>query len=72
MLGIRNVRLGTISNGRIENASIIVEDGKIQSIGEGIDLSVCKKIIEGNNRTVTPGIIDAHTHLGLSESGVGG
>lgn len=71
MLGIKDVTLETISNGKIENASIILKNGKILSLGKDIDLSDCKEIIEGNNRIITPGIIDAHTHLGLSESGVG-
>lgn len=71
MLGIKDVTLETISSGKIENASIILKNGKILSLGKDIDLSDCKEIIEGNNRIITPGIIDAHTHLGLSESGVG-
>lgn len=71
MLGIKNVALETIRNGRIENASIVLKNGKILSLGKDIDLSKCKEIIDGNNRTVTPGLIDPHTHLGLAESGVG-
>ena len=71
MLGIKNDTLETISNGRIEKGSIILKNGKIYSVGKNIDLSDCRRIIEGEGRVVTPGIIDAHTHLGLSESGVG-
>ena len=71
MLAIKNAKLETISNGTIKNGSIVVKDGKILSLGENIDLSNCKRIIEGQGRIVTPGIIDSHTHLGLSESGVG-
>lgn len=71
MLAIKNAKLETISNGTIKNGSIVVKDGKILSLGENIDLSNCKRIIDGQGRIVTPGIIDSHTHLGLSESGVG-
>lgn len=71
MLAIRNVRIETIKDGRIDNATILIKGGKILSLGMDIDLSDCKKIIDGKNRVVTPGIIDSHTHLGLSESGVG-
>lgn len=71
MLGIINAKLETISNGIIENGSILIKDGKIKELGQDVDLSDCENIIDGKGRTITPGLIDAHTHLGLSESGVG-
>lgn len=71
MLGITNVKLRTISHGTIEMGNIVIDNGKIAKLGESIDLSGCTRIIEGHGRTVTPGLIDAHTHLGLRESGVG-
>ncbi len=71
MLAIKNARLETISNGTIENGTIIIKDGKIFEIGKDIDVSDCDKIIDARGRTVTPGIVEAHSHVGLSESGNG-
>lgn len=71
MLGIKNVKIETISNGTIEKGSIILNQGKIAGLGQDLDLSNCSRVIDGNGRVVTPGIIDPHTHLGLSESGLG-
>lgn len=71
MLGIINAKIETISNGIIEGGSILIKDGKIVALGKDLDLSNCEKIIDGRGRVVTPGLIDPHTHLGLSESGVG-
>lgn len=71
MLGIINIKLETVSNGTIENGSILIKEGKIIDIGEKIDLSKCERIIDGKGRVMTPGLIDPHTHLGLAESGVG-
>ena len=71
MLGIINAKIETISNGRIEGGSILLKDGKIVALGKDLDLSNCEKVIDGKGRVVTPGLIDPHTHLGLSESGVG-
>lgn len=71
MLAIENVKIETISHGTIENGRIIIEDGKIVKIGKDIDISKSDKVIDGKGRVLTPGIIDAHTHLGLSESGIG-
>lgn len=71
MLGIRNVKIETISQGTIELGHILIGDGKIVALGNDVDLSGCATVIDGQGRVVTPGLIDPHTHLGLSESGVG-
>ena len=71
MLAIINARIESISNGRIVNGKILIKDGKIFDIGCDIDISGFKNIIDAKGRTVTPGIIDAHTHVGISEAGIG-
>ncbi|NLK09050.1 MAG: amidohydrolase [Firmicutes bacterium] len=71
MLGIANIKIETIANGTIAEGDVLIEDGKIKALGKDLDLSSCRKIIDGKRRVATPGLIDAHTHLGLSESGVG-
>lgn len=71
MLGMRDVRIMTITGGIIAEGQILIEDGKIKDFGAEVDLSRCEEIIDGKGRVLTPGLIDAHTHLGLSESGVG-
>ena len=71
MLGIRDVKIMTITDGTIEVGQLLIEDGTIKAVGKDVDLSTCTKVIEGKGRVVTPGLIDAHTHVGLSESGVG-
>lgn len=54
-------------DGIIENGYIIIKDGVIKSIGAGmIPLCLCDKnieIIDAGGKTVTPGLVDAHTHL---------
>ena len=71
MLGIRDVKIMTMTGGTIEKGNVLLEDGKIRACGRDADLSPCIKVIDGKGRVVTPGLIDAHTHVGLSESGVG-
>lgn len=71
MLAIINARLETISNGTIENGTILIKEGKIFSIGKEADLSDCEDVIDARGRTVTPGIVEAHSHIGLHESGQG-
>lgn len=54
--------------GIIENASLAVKDGKIIYVGEGklpegIEVDEKTILIDGSGKTVTPGLIDCHTHL---------
>ncbi|MBE8168308.1 MAG: imidazolonepropionase [Shewanella sp.] len=55
------------SYGAIENGAIAVKDGKIAWVGERINLpsfdALSTPIYKGHGGWITPGLIDAHTHL---------
>lgn len=57
----------SIVDGIIENGYIIIKDGLIKSIGAGIVPSCMLhgnvKTIDAKGKTITPGLIDCHTHL---------
>ena len=57
----------SIVDGIIENGYIIIKDGLIKSIGAGtLPLCLCDsniEIIDAKGKTVTPGLVDSHTHL---------
>ncbi len=60
------IRGGTIltgTRGRIENGSMLVRDGKIAEIGTGLKAPAGVPVLEAKGRFVTPGIIDAHSHI---------
>jgi imidazolonepropionase-like amidohydrolase len=46
---------------------ILVEKGKILSVGAGIAIPAGAEIIDLSHQWVTPGLIDAHTHMTLTE-----
>ncbi|HWI64999.1 MAG TPA: amidohydrolase [Symbiobacteriaceae bacterium] len=71
MLLIRNGRIHTISNGIIDRGSILIQDGKIVALGASVPEPAGARIIDAAGRWVQPGIIEAHGHLGVSESGIG-
>ncbi len=55
----------TITNGVIENGTVLIEDGKILEVGENIEVPSDAKVIKAEGKIVTPGIIDAHSHICL-------
>lgn len=70
---IYNVKIKTMDSDRrvIENGWVEITDGIISAVESGSPEAVTAEDINGNGRTVYPGFIDIHTHLGLSTSGVG-
>ena len=62
---IRNVTVLDGIGGRIERGSVAFADGKLIGVGDA-SLAVPAGAIEidGTGKTVTPGIIDVHSHLG--------
>lgn len=55
----------TITNGIIEEGTIIIKDGKIISIGKNIDIPSEAEVIDASGKWVMPGLIDAHTHISV-------
>ena len=67
---IKNARI--LSYGIEEEIyDIFIEDGKIKKIAKEILNEKDEKIIDAKGMYVTPGLIDAHTHLGLKGDSLG-
>ncbi|MFQ5679041.1 MAG: amidohydrolase family protein [Gemmatimonadota bacterium] len=62
-LVIRNATILTVTNGRIDNGSILLRDGKIVRVGRNVNAPAGARTIDAEGRYVTPGIIDAHSHI---------
>ncbi|MBR7105561.1 MAG: hypothetical protein IKC88_01110, partial [Opitutales bacterium] len=61
ILKIYNAK-AVLENSILENASIIIEDGKIIGVEQGNpDIADCEKI-DANGNFVSAGFIDIHTH----------
>jgi imidazolonepropionase-like amidohydrolase/ABC-type multidrug transport system permease subunit len=65
---IRNARIFTAAGKTIESGAVLVRDGKIAEIYEGAspDPETLKADpVEGAGKTLLPGLIDVHVHLGF-------
>ncbi|MEI9920702.1 MAG: amidohydrolase family protein [Bacteroidota bacterium] len=56
----------TVTKGTFENTDVLIKDGKIQQIAKNIAAPAGAKVIDATGMFVMPGIIDAHSHAGLS------
>lgn len=52
-------------------ADISIQDGKIAAIGQGLQPAPGEEVIDLTGRAVYPGFVDAHSHLGLDNYGMG-
>ena len=68
MILIKNAYIKTMAGEDIDGGEILIgDDGKIAAIGKSLDAPEGVEVIDAEGRLVTPGLIDAHTHLGLKE-----
>lgn len=69
-----NGEIHTMSGGIIRNGYLSVQDGKIAAVGEMADWEKTagrEPAVDLHGAFVCPGFIDAHTHLGMWEDGLG-
>jgi len=65
------IRGGTVLDGlggEFANTDVLMQDGRIVSVGQNIAAPAGAEVIDASGRFVTPGIIDAHSHLGVYPS----
>jgi len=52
--------------GRLENADLLVQAGKVVRVGQNLTAPAGAVVIDATGKHVTPGLIDPHTHSGVS------
>ncbi|MBS3818755.1 amidohydrolase [bacterium] len=64
VLVVRGGKILTISHGTIENAEILIEDGKIKKVGPRIQIPENSELIQAPKGWILPGLVVPHTILG--------
>jgi len=67
VLVVRNATVWTQGpQGKLENADLLVQAGKVVKVGQKLDAPKGAVEIDATGKHVTPGLIDPHTHGGVS------
>lgn len=72
MILIRGGRVATMAGPVFDGGDVLIgDDGKIAAVGMDIPAPQGAEIIDAKGLWVTPGIVDAHCHIGMEEDGMG-
>ncbi|WP_207420437.1 amidohydrolase family protein [Desertivirga brevis] len=72
-IALTNARIITMKGDQvIENGTVVIKENKIVSVGPSDQVKVPEdaKVINAENKTIMPGIVDVHAHLPTSPDGV--
>jgi|GEM_PF-2499733 len=71
MIALTGAKILTATSQDYERGTIIIQNGKIADLGESQSIKIPEvtKVIDVSGCLITPGLIEAHSHLGLGPSG---
>ncbi|MBQ3157361.1 MAG: amidohydrolase [Clostridia bacterium] len=70
MLHIINAALKPVTSPDIPCGEMLIDQGRIVAIGEKVNAPEGCEVYDAKGLLVTPGFIDAHTHIGLHEESI--
>jgi imidazolonepropionase-like amidohydrolase len=62
---IRDATVLTGTGARLDEADVLMRDGRIVAVGRDLDAPADAVQVDGRGKWVTPGLIDVHSHLGV-------
>jgi len=67
VVGGRVVTMGPL--GTLDGATVVIEDGRIAAVGLDVAVPAGARVVDAAGKTVTPGLFDSATQIGLVEIG---
>ena len=64
---ITHARIFTLAGSPLEDATLVIRDGKIAAIGASVEVPAGAKLIDARGLQVYPGLFDSITQMGLRE-----
>jgi imidazolonepropionase-like amidohydrolase len=72
LVALKGATLLTVTRGTIPNGTILLRDGTIAAVGAAVDVPSGAEVVDVSGRFISPGVIDAHTHLANDSINEGG
>ncbi|MCZ6833059.1 MAG: amidohydrolase family protein, partial [Acidobacteria bacterium] len=69
---VKNVTVVTGTGDPLEGATVLLADGLIEAVGQGVEIPADAWVMDGEGLTLYPGLVDALTTLGLAQKEDGG
>jgi imidazolonepropionase-like amidohydrolase len=66
---IKNAKVYSLAGPAVENATVVIRDGKIAAVGANVDVPAGAQLIDAKGLEVYPGLFDPITQVGLNEVG---
>jgi imidazolonepropionase-like amidohydrolase len=68
-IAITGATIHTVTQGVIPNGTILFEDGRITAVGANVPIPGHAQRIDGTGKHIYPGLVDAHSQMGMFEIG---
>ena len=68
-IALRGATIHTVSDGVIENGTIVFEDGVITALGTDVQVPAGARVVDVSGKHLYPGLIDAYSTVGITEIG---
>ncbi len=68
-IAIQGATIHTVTNGVIENGTIVFRNGLITAVGADVEIPAGARVVDATGKHIYPGLIDAYSTVGLSEIG---
>ncbi len=72
VVALRGGTVLTVTKGAIPNGTVVLRDGKIAAVGSNVSIPAGAEIIDTTGQFVSPGLIDAHSHIANDAINEGG
>src|SRR5262249_21892310 len=72
VVAIRGGTVLTVTRGTLQNATVLLRDGKIAAVGANIPIPSGADIVDATGRFISPGLIDCHSHIAADSINEGG
>jgi imidazolonepropionase-like amidohydrolase len=72
IVALRGATIVTATRGTISSGTVVLRDGKIAAVGANVDVPAGADVVDVKGKFVSPGIIDAHSHIANDSINEGG